>query len=210
MNIRFRSIHIHCLVFLFGVLAAVCAVAHGRGKIIYAGFLPGIAYYRGGAIAKYERDRTEQEEAKQDANALEKDGVPLSAGYVPKESTYNPPSYPEAYRIFFRNLLEPAGYVSPVRISEYLVEGRLLAGESGCLISLANWSGAPKTVNVEVDMPAAPAKPGAVIHPLRNVKVHGNTVSFTIEKLGAGDFILIPLEKKNHLWRIWSWLKECR
>lgn len=49
--------------------AAVCAVAHGRGRIVYTGFLPGIAYYRGGAIAKYERDRTEQEEAEQDADA---------------------------------------------------------------------------------------------------------------------------------------------
>lgn len=79
-----------------------------------------------------------------------------------------------------------------MRTSEYLVEGRLLVGASGCLVSLANWAGKPHTVNVEVDLPAAPAKPGAIIHPLKDIKLHGNTVLFTIENLGAGDFILMP------------------
>ena len=48
--------------------------------------------------------------------------------------------------------------------------------------------GKPGTVNVKVDLPVAPAKPEAIIHSLKNVKVHGNTVSFTIENFSAGDF----------------------
>lgn len=174
--------------------AAVCEVAHGQGRVIFSGFLPGIAYYRGGAIAKHERDSAL--EKSQSPDSLEQDGIPTGEGYLPAESTYNAPGYPQVYRDFIRSLLAVSGgETPPVRTSEYLVEAMLLTGEAGSVIALANWSGRSLNVDIEAELPAATGIPEAVIHPLENVERRGRTVSFRVMNLGPGDFISIPSGK---------------
>ena len=152
--------------------ASPCAaeIVHGQGRVVFFGFFPAMTYVRDGCIvSKAERQRLRSEDK------------PLV--------TWNPPSYPEAPRRLFAQVLDSLKFEPPVRVSHYLVEGCLSNGSDGAVLALANWSGKPQNIDVTVRVPGV--NPRAAIGTLTNVRREGDALRFSIA-VERGDFVVIP------------------
>lgn len=159
------------LAFVDGTPCAIDLV-RGSGHILYVGFFPGTSYVR---LATFPLQKEQQ--------AL----VAAHKGYDTLSSTH----FPTAYQELMRNLLKPIAYVPPVRVSNPLVEGCLLAGDNSYVLMLANWTGKPQQIEVSVDLPYKPGKPSAAATALKDIRRKDNTISFAME-VGPGDSVVLP------------------
>ena len=143
---------------------ALVSGAIGKGRVIAAGFFPGLTYARGGVAARAKRDEA---------------------------VTYNPPSYPAACRSLFMEMLGKTAQRDPATTSHYLVEAGLLESPHGLLVTLANWSGTPVTnLEVRVRTAANLGEPAAVLAPLKSVRRDGELV-LTLD-VAEFEFVAIP------------------
>jgi len=114
---------------------------HGRGRIIYTGFWPGISYRRAAVVAKRAEDK--------------------AAGDVPPPANTTT-SYPAAYRRLMTRLLDPLPFQRSVTVDDPYVEARVLKHDKGRLLFLVNWSGESRNVTARIVAPAGSAKPCTV------------------------------------------------
>lgn len=151
-----------------------CAVEipHGRGRVVYVGFFPATTYVRAASIPLLK----EQEE-------LRASGQPYR--------TFGSTHYPGEYRELVRSLLTPLDYTPPVRVSDPLVEGCLMAGKKQHVLLLANWSGTLQTVTVSVDLPYRAGAPRPAANPVRDLRRSGRTLTFTLD-VGPAEAIVFP------------------
>lgn len=139
----------------------------GKGRVIAAGFFPGLTYAREGVASRAKRNEA---------------------------ITNNPPSYPAGCRTLFTEVLGEITSRDPVTTSNYLVEAGLLTSPHGLLVTLANWSGIPIT-NIEVRIRADETfgEPAAVLAPIKSITRNDNELVLTLD---VAEFELITLPRK--------------
>ncbi|MDD2598791.1 MAG: hypothetical protein PHO37_06160 [Kiritimatiellae bacterium] len=145
------------------ILAGPCQ----KGRIIAAGFFPGLTYAREGVAEKAKRNPA---------------------------ITSNPPAYPAGCRRLFTEMLGKTTPRDPVTTSHYLVEAGLLTSQHGLLVTLANWSGSPVTnLEVRVRGSADLREPVALLAPLKSVARRDGELVLTLD---IAEFELITLPQK--------------
>jgi len=145
--------------------AAMVVGAAGSGRVVAAGFFPGLGYARGGVAARAKRD---------------------------EKATYNPPSFPAGYRTLLSQVLGGALKPAPVTTSNYLVEAGLLKSPHGLLIALANWTGSPvKNLKVRVRGAGGLGKPSAMLSPVKWAERKDGELVLTLD-VAEFEFITIP------------------
>ena len=148
----------------------------GKGKVVFCGAFPGLAYLKSGVIAMFERNKS---------FAAEKKAV----------LSYNPPSFNADYQALIAATMEGIAYQPPVTTDNYLVEANLLENTNGLVITLANWTGQPLTA-CKISLPAGKnyGKPFAGAGEVKAAVANGR-LNLTLD-LQEADFIVIPFTKK--------------
>jgi hypothetical protein len=142
------------------------------GRVVFAGFLPGLAYAKSGVVATAA------------AEAALPPGV--------DRHTHNPPSYNADYRALMQNIMDRLNYKPRVVTNNPLVEGNLLEANDGLVVTLSNWSESPiedLAVTVKYTMPVG--APQATRGTATDVASGDRTVSFKID-LEHLDFVKLP------------------
>ena len=143
---------------------ALVSGAIGKGRVIAAGFFPGLTYTRGGVAERSKRNVA---------------------------VTGNPPSYPVGCRTVFSEMLGKTTPRDPATTSHYLVEAGLLESPHGLLVTLANWSGTPVTnLEVRVRTAANLKEPAAVLAPIKSIRREGTELVLTLD-VEAFEFIVM-------------------
>jgi hypothetical protein len=149
---------------------AVVVKNAGRGKLVFCGFFPGLAYQKLAMIAKQRRDAAGRE-----------------------STTYGSTDYPAPLREFIGGLAALAAVEPPVRTSHYLLEARRLDGPSGTVITLSNWTGAAlKNAQVSFARNGRAGTPALIANGVGKQVEKDGIVTLTFDMETPADFVVLP------------------
>jgi hypothetical protein len=175
-----------------GAPALVMASA-GKGRVYYAGFLPGLAYIKTALAARYALE----EKSKADSGALAADAKDMLA------RSSNPWAYPAEIRDLLLTPVREAGVTPPIRCSAPLVDAVYMTHDKGILVPLANYANRPidrLALTVLATQPVARVE-SARLGPLAFTQ-RGQAVELSLP-LDNNDFVKLyyGLPAPSSLWR---------
>jgi len=143
----------------------------GVGKLEFSGFFPGLAYQKGGAATKYDRDVLE-----------------------PEQVTYGSTDWPVVCRNLFANDLV-GSLTPPVTTGNHLLEANRIeaANGKGSVVILSNWTGVSlPSARISFPRNGMLGAPAAVEGTIISWWEIGDIITVQMNIDGAFDFIIIP------------------